>query len=897
MALQLVAEWRGQPQRRWAGPTIWTNRLQDWMVRDGALVCEPADRVAPCRTAHVLTHHLVEQPGGFRVRAVIRMPRDLSEPSAPATQAAPVRAGREDVTAPPAGVPGDAARVAFVGLLVGAGEGRLDYRAAAMVHHSPGKGGGLLAVYEPGSRTLTFRDMSQPETRVDFPALAGQATVAAVRGVSAGGKVVLDLEAVPEGEGRYTLRLSLLDGDSGEALGVQELGDVPAGKLLGNVALAANPGVSRAVFGFERVEVAGPRLRHEPRHTFGPIAGTLYSVAGKTLKLSAQFMHLGEALLDNDPDATEAKRLRASLQVRPVGGGRKPGPWKMIGLPLAISPPDYCVLFRDDNWDASLDYIARIAFEDADGRKYSYDTFITHDPAQKAVVSAAGFTGMGAMGRTAYQAGPAPKDGEVLTGRWTPANVWVPFAESVRAVQKQNVDVLFFTGDQIYEGKPSPKDFGRMPVEDYLYKWLLWHWSFRELTNHLPAIGQTDDHDVYHGNVWGWSGRLNLTGNNRDGGYLCSPSFVNIVQRTQAGHNPDAYDAGPADTGITHYYSTFAWGGVGFAVLEDRKFKTPPDVTDPARQEQLGPRQLQMLKEWGEDWAGQIFKVVVSQTIYASMHVDDSGQLVADADSNGFPKVGRDQSVRMFQRCGAFLLCGDQHLGTFARLGLEKPSDGVYQFCVPAMGNIFWRWFYPATPGGGRAEGEADHLGEFTDRYGNLFRMIAVANPERKQLLGQKLRQRYLIPQEEAKAGLGDEVRASQGDGYGIVRFDKKARTITAECWPYNADPVAGDKPFPGWPVTVQYDELDGRKPVAWLPDLKIEGAPEAVVQIIDQKTGEAIRITRAKDGFHRPGVFRQGGTYTLRVGVPEDERPWWVARDLVPGAEPGERTLEVSLK
>jgi alkaline phosphatase D len=271
--------------------------------------------------------------------------------------------------------------------------------------------------------------------------------------------------------------------------------------------------------------------------------------------------------------------------------------------------------------------------------------------------------------------------------------------------------------------------------------------------------------------------------------------------------------------------------------------------------------------------------------------------LVMDADSNGFPKIRRDESVRMFQRCGAFILCGDQHLATFARLGIEKPSDAVYQFCVPAMGNIFWRWFYPIEPGTDRQKGEPDYSGEFIDRFGNFFRMIAVANPERKELLGQKLRQRYLLPQAEAGGGLGDTLRTCMGDGYGIVRFDKKARTVTVECWPYNADPAAGGKPFAGWPITLRYDELDGRKPVAWLPDLRIDGDADAVVQIIDQKTGEAIKIARARDGFFRPGVFTADGAYTLRVGSPETGRAWWTARDLAAGKTPGAQTLSVNLK
>jgi alkaline phosphatase D len=537
-----------------------------------------------------------------------------------------------------------------------------------------------------------------------------------------------------------------------------------------------------------------------------------------------------------------------------------------------------------------------VVFDDVDGQTHTYETLVRKDPAKKPVVSLAAFTGMGVMGRTVYAGGPSPGPGEVVVGRWRPANVWMPFAQAVDAIQQQDVDILFFTGDQVYETKPSPKDFSWEPAEDYLYKWLLWHWSFRPLTRSRPAICQPDDHDVYHGNVWGWGGRLNLTGRNAAGGYLCSPYFVNLVERTQAGHNPDAFDPGPADTGIMHYYGSFNYGGIGFAVLEDRKFKTPGSVTDPGEQTLLGSRQLEFLRHWGRDWAGQAFKVAVSQTVYASMHVRADGHLARDVDSNGFPKVGRDRAIDVLRRCNALIVCGDQHLATVSRMGIENPSDAVYQFCVPALGNIFWRWFYPALPGTNRKTDAPPHLGEFQDPFGNYFRMVAVANPERAALLSGKLRQRHLIPEAEAATGLGDTVRTSQGDGYGIVRFDKPQQQLTIECWPHNTDPAAGTSQFPGWPVTLGQDELDGRKPVAWLPDLAIQGASNAVVQITDQNTGELVKITRARDGRYRPGVFVADHQYTLRVGDPESEQPCWEGRDLRPTKEPGQSMLQIEL-
>jgi hypothetical protein len=130
-------------------------------------------------------------------------------------------------------------------------------------------------------------------------------------------------------------------------------------------------------------------------------------------------------------------------------------------------------------------------------------------------------------------------------------------------------------------------------------------------------------------------------------------------------------------------------------------------------------------------------------------------------------------------------LLGAISTSTFSRIG-STPLDNVYQFC-PDLSDIFWRWF---TRPAGRKPLPIGLTGDFTDGFGNRFRMLAVANPERKTLLAQNLRQRFILPEEEAKAGLGDEIRTSQGDGYGIVRFDKAARKITVECWPYRADPA-----------------------------------------------------------------------------------------------------------
>ena len=88
--------------------------------------------------------------------------------------------------------------------------------------------------------------------------------------------------------------------------------------------------------------------------------------------------------------------------------------------------------------------------------------------------------------------------------------------------------------------------------------------------------------------------------------------------------------------------------------------------------------------------------------------------------------------------------------------------------------------------------------GDYVDGLGNKIRMLAYANPENRQ----------------------DETKRS--DGYGIARFNKRARTVTFECWPRNVDvtdPKA--KQYPGWPLTIKQQDNYGRQAVAWLPTIK----------------------------------------------------------------------------
>ncbi|BED89343.1 hypothetical protein PspMM1_18110 [Pseudoalteromonas sp. MM1] len=66
------------------------------------------------------------------------------------------------------------------------------------------------------------------------------------------------------------------------------------------------------------------------------------------------------------------------------------------------------------------------------------------------------------------------------------------------------------------------------------------------------------------GNLWG------------DGGFKWDKDLIRMVYRIQHGHNPDPYDPKPIKYGIPVAYATYEYGGISFAIVEDRKFKSPP---------------------------------------------------------------------------------------------------------------------------------------------------------------------------------------------------------------------------------------------------------------------------------------------------------------------------------
>ncbi len=572
-------------------------------------------------------------------------------------------------------------------------------------------------------------------------------------------------------------------------------------------------------FAVEGVEI--PIVEPENRICFA-----LYTVHDQTLKMTAQFYPLQK----------DESRI-AELQIK------RGGKWQTL-CHATVTEKEYgntakdktwTTHFRVQNWDDSRDWPYRVVALDGVA---TFEGLIRRDPVDQDEIVIAAFTG-----NSIY---------DVHGGD-------IPRTDIVENIKKIDPDLLFFSGDQVYDHT------------HHLGYWLRFGRDFGDIIRNRPTITIPDDHDVGQGNLWGEGGVKASTMAGSDGGYFMPASYVKAVEKAQTWHLPDPYDPTPIEQGIGVYYTDLTLGRIGFAIIEDRKFKTGPEglvpqqgprpdhINDPSYDPEsidvdgavlLGDRQLSFLHEWGQDWQNSDMKAVLSQTIFcggAHVHGKVGGRLHADMDSNGWPQTGRNKALAEIRRCFAVHIAGDQHLGTIFHHGIDAWEDACYSFCVPSIANLYLRWWDPLEPGKNRQAGMPEYTGRHFDGFGNRVTCWAAANPSKEPNGGSKL--------------------TTRAAGFGIVRFDKSNREITFECWPRNIDVEDPSvKQYEGWPKTI--DQLDnyGRRPVAWLPQLKIKGAKNPVVQIVDESDDSVVYTLRIKGTIFSPGVFKSG-EYTIVVG------------------------------
>jgi len=679
----------------------------------------------------------------------------------------------------------------------------------------------------------------------------------------------LELRLAGEAAGdRYRLTLTAHDAGGNELSRQATL--VAAEQLRGNLALVCHAQVSgrrrgeaaggNVRFWFRDWRVDGAKVEAHPEHAFGPILWCQHTLSRNVLKLTAQMPPVGKS---------EEQTVRLEVQ--------KDGQWTEVGK-ARIHPLARTATFRVADWESSKDtrYRAVYAMAMPDGSKRDsfWEGTIRKDPVDKDPIVVAAFTGN--------------------------ADYAFPNLDLVKHVTVHDPDLLFFSGDNIYENVGG---YGcqRSPLDEaclgYLRKWYFFGWAYADLLRDRPCVSIPDDHDVYQGNVWGHGGRKAPHGPN-SGGYTMPAAWVKMVERTQTSNLPDPYDATPIAQGIGVYYTDMVYGRVSFAVVEDRKFKTGPEglvpktkgrsdhVSDPNFDPKtadvpgarlLGERQLKFLHHWSADWRGADMKCALSQTVFcnaATLHGGGLRRLIADYDSNGWPQTGRNKAIDALRRGFAFHIGGDQHLATIVHHGIDTWGDGCWSVVTPSIANFYPRAWVPLKPAHNWKQGMVEHTGEFRDPFGNTITLWAHTNPRK---MGKE------------PASIHDKM-----PGYTIVRFRKRTRKITMECWPLFADPrdpKTGGQ-YEGWPKTIGQLDNYGRKAAAWLPALEVKGMANPVVQIIDEATGEIVYTLRIAGTSFRPKVFKQGA-YTVKVGEQPDRMKTLQGIEALPASE--KKTLTVS--
>ena len=712
------------------------------------------------------------------------------------------------------------------------------------------------------------------------------------------GAVYLRLEAQPQG-GAYGLTLTVLEGEDGEPLASLTREGVSGSELTGNVALvshfeetdedAGEDDAPAPAARFSRWAMAGEKLVHDPEATFGPVCFAQYTLHRGTLKLTAQLAPI-----------EQIRDLSVALEIQ------EEGQWQTLGQ-SAIDPLGRLAFFRVEDWSRQADvpYRLRVAIPlEGGAQDFFYQGTIAQEPTDADEVKLAVFS--------------------------CNADHGFPDSDVPHHVAKHRPHLAVFLGDQYYE---SSGGFGiqTSPVEkaalDVLHKWYMFGWSYREIFRHIPSACIPDDHDVYHGNIWGEGGAdADVVpgdwgyASQDGGGYKMPPTWVNVVHRAQTSHLPDPFDPTPVKQGIDVYYTNWDYGGISFAILEDRKFKSAPgnvlpeeaavvngyltnldfDIKTYRNPEAtlLGDRQLRFLEHWSADWGGDAkMKAVLSQTNFCAAHTLPEGSTndravpslpipepgvyvegdvpVVDMDTNGWPQHRRDEAVRLLRKAFAFHIAGDQHLATVMQYGVDDFDDAGFAFTGPALNNL-WprRWWPPQEAKQQALPGKPAYTGSFLDAFGNRLTMHAVANPR--------------------QTGLEPARIYNRSTGYGIVVFDKAERTIRMECWPRYADPEEDPEgQYEGWPVVISQEDNYGRPAQAYLPELQITGLAEPVVQVVDETDGETVYALRLGTAPHRPKVFRDG-TYTVNVG--DGERWLWSQEGIVAGPEDQAETLEITI-
>lgn len=484
-----------------------------------------------------------------------------------------------------------------------------------------------------------------------------------------------------------------------------------------------------------------------------------YGLANNTLKLAAH----------TDADPMNPTEARAILQLR-VGGS-----WQTVAE-VNVDPLTTVAEFRIDEWDTTQSSRYRVSCGSS-----QIEGTVRADPIEKNILK--------------LMAISCVNDKKF------------PYRKTVEQMIDQDPDLLFFAGDQLYQTNSGGETLEAETEEDvlpamasYLAKWRKFGLTFADLLKDRPSIIITDDHDVYARDLWGDGGRR-MTGDRTDGGYLY-PKWVNAVERVQTWHLPDPVNPGPwGNAGIFAYFTSLEYGGVSFAILEDRKFKSPP--TDILKKAVDNPRTnkpnttlevimdptfdtrtldapgLNLLGEAQEDfigkWATQVAKTDrLAAVLHQSplVNVGNYQRTFGDMDSNGWPPTARNNALRALNPANSVMISGDLHYGVILQQGIDDWGDGPWAYSLPPFGSGQGRVWDPVEPPQGGAIPGMPGSGNHFDRFGNKLTVLAKAD------------------------GIV---------GYGMILFDKDAGEIELQFHPMDPgtrEPISID--VPGWPKRIK---------------------------------------------------------------------------------------------
>jgi len=681
------------------------------------------------------------------------------------------------------------------------------------------------------------------------------------------GPVRLALTGAAEGDD-VRLRLAATRPD-GTPLATVE-GRFPAADLRGNVALAdgfapSGPRGQTAPAGqprhaFTDWNVSGAAFTIDPAHRFGPILWSMYTVSnsrgadGHVLRLTALTGPLGA---EDDHEV--------ALEIDEAGS------WRRVGT-ARLDPDAWTATVRVPRWDAAravpFRLVLRERWRDGSESMATREGIVRAEP----------------TGRPLRMAG--------LTCQNDYAFPYGPVADNLARLDP---DILFFSGDQIYE---SHGGFGviRAPAEpailNYLRKYYQFGWAFGEAMRSRPTLVLPDDHDVFQGNIWGEGGRAMPAPPDRvsgigspaadrvsgigslaadrvsgigspaadrvsgigspaadrgaswSGGYVQPARMVNVVHRTCTSHHPDFPDRAPVEQNISVYHGDMVWGDVSFAIVADRQFKSGPEhvKTDGNRADHvmsadfdtatLDKPGLVLLGERQEEFLRRWSADWRGHRMKVlCSQTVFAGMATHHGTYDGYLKADLDSGGWPQSARNAALRA---LAGSMAlHVCGDQHLGSLVQYGIERQRDGVWAFCTPAIAVGYPRWWRPDELGI------PVRNRPAPGRPDTGEYVdgfGNRVFVQAVGNPEVGTAQHRYELAHQKGSGFGMITIDPEARTYHIEAFRFLVDATARDpaSQFPGWPFTVhQRDNGSQDAPEAARPRPVPAGQPRARGQVL----------------------------------------------------------------